>query len=118
MKEYKYNIINDVYDWMISRKKDIEVRILKEKSQAIQVGDIIIFNNLDVVDKYVKVRVINKTIFNDINELLEKFEVSRMMPEHSTSDFIELMNTIYGEELNVKSIVAFEFEYLSSDSDL
>ena len=23
MKEYSYNIINDVYNWMISRKKDI-----------------------------------------------------------------------------------------------
>ena len=45
MKEYSYNIIDDVYNWMISRKKDIEVRILKEKSQAIQVGDIITFNN-------------------------------------------------------------------------
>ena len=31
MKEYTYNIIDDVYRWMISRKKDIEVRILKEK---------------------------------------------------------------------------------------
>ena len=45
MKEYTYNIIDDVYRWMISRKKDIEVRILKEKSEAIQVGDTIIFNN-------------------------------------------------------------------------
>ena len=30
---------------MISRRKNIEVRILKEKSEAIQVGDIITFNN-------------------------------------------------------------------------
>lgn len=29
MKDYTYNIINDIYNWMISRKKDIEVRILK-----------------------------------------------------------------------------------------
>ena len=31
MKEYSYNIINDVYNWMISTKKDIEVRILTDK---------------------------------------------------------------------------------------
>ena len=36
MREYSYNIINDVYNWMISGRKNIEVRILKEKSQAIQ----------------------------------------------------------------------------------
>ena len=66
MKEYSYNIINDVYNWMISRKKDIEVRILKEKSQAIQVGDIITFNNQDIVGKYVKVKITNKTIVDII----------------------------------------------------
>ena len=57
MKEYSYNIINDVYNWMISRKKDIEVRILKEKSQAIQVGDIITFNNQDNIGKFVKTKI-------------------------------------------------------------
>ena len=30
MKEYTYNIINDVYNWMISKEKNIELRILKE----------------------------------------------------------------------------------------
>lgn len=118
MKEYSYNIINDVYNWMISRKKDIEVRILKEKSQAIQVGDIITFNNQDNIGKYVKVKIVNKTIVNDVNELLEKFDVERMMPGHSKEELIELMNNIYGEELNQKQIVAFEFEYLSCDSEV
>ena len=69
MKEYSYNIINDVYNWMISRKKDIEVRILKEKSQAIQVGDIISFNNQDKIGQFIKVKVIKKTIVKNIEEL-------------------------------------------------
>ena len=75
MKKYSYNIINDVYNWMISRKKDMEVRILKEKSQAIQVGDMITFNNQDISGKFVKVKVINKTIVKNIDELLENFDV-------------------------------------------
>lgn len=116
--EYKYNIINDVYYWMISRKKDIEVRILKEKSEAIQPGDYIIFNNQDSVGKYIKVKVVNKTIFNSIEDLLRKFDVNRMMPGHTNEELIELMQKIYGDELSKKQIVAFEFEYLLSDSDL
>ncbi len=118
MKEYSYNIINDVYNWMISRKKDIEVRILKEKSQAIQVGDIITFNNQDSVGKYVKVKIANKTIVDNVYELTEKFETERMMPGHSKEELIELMKNIYGEELNQKQIVAFEFEYLCCDSEV
>ena len=118
MKEYSYNIINDVYNWMISRKKDIEVRILKEKSQAIQVGDIITFNNQDTVGKYVKVKITNKTIVDNVYELTEKFETERMMPGHSKEELIELMKNIYGEELNQKQIVAFEFEYLCCDSEV
>ena len=118
MKEYSYNIINDVYNWMISRKKDIEVRILKEKSQAIQVGDIITFNNQDNIGKYVKVKIINKTLVDNLTELTEKFDVERMMPGHSKEQLIELMQKIYGDELNKKQIVAFEFEYLSCDSNI
>lgn len=116
--EYIYNIIDDVYYWMISRKKDIEVRILKEKSQAIQIGDIITFNNQDDIGKFVKVKVINKTIVDNVEELLEKFDVSRMMPNHSKEELIELMNKIYGKELEQSKIVAFEFTYLSCDNDI
>lgn len=28
--EYTYNILNEVYNWMLSKYKNIEVRILKE----------------------------------------------------------------------------------------
>jgi len=115
MKEYTYNIIDNVYNWMISRKKDIEVRILKEKSQAIQIGDVINFNNQDNIGKFVKVKIINKTIVDNMNELLEKFAVERMMPEHTNQELIDLMEKIYGNELIEKQIVAFEFEYLFSD---
>ncbi len=112
--EYTYNIINDVYDWMISGKKNIEVRILKEKSEAIQIGDYIIFNNQDSEGKYVKVKVINKTIFASLDQLLDSYDINRMMPGYSREDFINLMNKIYGNELVDKKIVAFEFEYLTS----
>lgn len=118
MKEYTYNIINDVYNWMISREKDIEVRILKEKSNSIQIGDTITFNNQDNIGKFVKVKVINKTIVDNVEDLLEKFNVTRMMPSHTNQDLMELMQKIYGDELNKKQIVAFEFEYLSSDNDI
>lgn len=117
MKEYTYNIIGDVYNWMVSKDKDIEIRILKEKPNAIQIGDIITFNNQDSVGKYVKVKVTNKTIVNNIEELLNMYDVNRMMPGHTKEDLINLMNKIYDEELKIKKIVAFEIKYLSCDNE-
>lgn len=118
MKEYFYNINNDVYNWMVSRKKDIEVRLLKEKSMAIQVGDIITFNNQDNNGNFVKTKVISKSIIDDINELLEKFNIERIIPGHNKDDLVNMLEKIYGDELSQKQIVAFEFEYLSCDSEV
>ena len=115
--EYTYNIINDVYNWMLSGKKNIEVRMLKEKSKTIQIGDYITFNNQDSSGKFVKVKVVNKTIVQNIDELLNKFDVERIMPNHTNEELIELMNKIYGEEINKKQIVVFEFEFLSCDKE-
>lgn len=115
--EYKYNIINDVYNWMISRKNNVEVRLLKEKSEKIQIGDYITFNNINYSGKFVKVKIINKTIFNNVEELLLKYDVERIMPGHNTNELIKLINDIYGDELKNKKIVAFEFEYMLCDKD-
>ena len=45
--EYKYKILDEVYYWMLSKQKNIEVRILNEKSEKIQIGDFITFNNIE-----------------------------------------------------------------------
>ena len=58
--EYTYNILDKVYSWMLSKQKNVEVRILKEKSEKIQIGDIITFNNQENEGKYIKAKVINK----------------------------------------------------------
>lgn len=118
MKEYSYNINNDVYNWMISREKDIEVRVLNEKSLTIQIGDIITFNNLDNNGKFVKMRVKEKNLLENINELLTKFSIERIMPRHTKEELIGMLKTIYGDELSKKQIVAFELEYLSCDSTI
>lgn len=44
--EYTYNIYDDIYSLMLSGKKNVEVRLLNEKSEKILVGDFITFNNL------------------------------------------------------------------------
>ena len=45
--EYTYKILDEVYYWMLSKQKNIEIRLLKEKTEKIQAGDFITFNNKD-----------------------------------------------------------------------
>lgn len=116
--EYTYNIINDVYYWMLSKEKNIEVRLLKEKSAKIHIGDYITFNNQDKQGKYIKVKVINKEIFNNSDELLNKYDVNRMMPKHTEEELKELLNKIYGDQLKKRKLVAFEFKYITSDLEI
>ena len=116
--EYTYNIINDVYYWMLSKETNIEVRLLKEKSEKIQIGDYITFNNQDKQGKYIKVKVINKEVFNNSDELLNKYDVNRMMPKYTEEELKELLNKIYGDSLINSKLVVFEFEYITSDLEM
>ena len=115
--EYTYKILDSVYYWMLSKQKNIEVRLLNEKSNKIQVGDFITFINMEHEDKFIKVKIIDKNIFNNVEKLLEKYDINHIMPNHTLKDIKETLIKIYGEESVTKKIVAFKFEYLLSDKD-
>ena len=55
--EYTYKILDKVYYWMLSKQKNIEVRLLNEKSKKIQVGDFITFINIEHEEKFIKVKI-------------------------------------------------------------
>ena len=115
---HSYKILDDVYYWLISWKKNIEVRLLNEKSSNIQIDDYILFNNKAENNKYIKVKVINKNIFNSIDELLNNYDINRIVPNYSKDELIKLLNQIYGNSLIDTKLVAFEFEYITSDLDI
>ena len=64
--EYKYNVYSDIYHLILTGKKNIEVRLLNEKSEKILVGDYITFNNLgnpSTVDTFILTKL-TASIFN------------------------------------------------------
>ena len=48
---YNYRIYNEVYNDIKCKKKDIEFRLLNEKSEKIKLGDLIEFNVVDEPNK-------------------------------------------------------------------
>ena len=108
---FNYRIYQNVYDAMVSGKKNIEVRLLNEKSSQIKNGDEIKFSVVDS-DKYLLVEVTNKYIFKDVEELWKNREMVLSSAINYTKDEVEnKLYEIFGKEkvLNSK-LVGIEFK--------
>ena len=116
--EYTYNILNNIYYFILSGMKTIEVRLLNEKSENILINDYITFYNINSNDRYIKVKVTNKKVYDDVNDLILDNDINKIMPNHTEEELKKLLIKIYGEKLDNHKIVAFEFEYITSDLDI
>ena len=115
--EYTYKILDEVYYWMLSKQKNIEVRLLNEKSEKIQVGDFITFINIANEEQFIKVKITDKNIFDSVEDLLRKYDINHIMPNHTLKDIKEALVKIYGDKSDTQELVAFKFKYLSSDKE-
>lgn len=109
--EFKYRIYKEVYNDMLSEKKNIEFRLLNEKSESIKVGDTIKFIIIDDENKYLVTKVIDKFIYDDLDSLCDSDEYLNNNLDCSKEEFVSLFNKIFGEE-NVRNskIVGFKIE--------
>lgn len=111
--EFKYRICKEVYSDMLSGKKNIEFRLLNEKSGNIRVGDTIKFIIIDDENKYLVTKVIDKFIYDDLDSLCDSDEYLNNNLDCSKEEFVSLFNKIFGEE-NVRNskIVGFKIQVI------
>ncbi len=111
MKHFQYKIYKAVYDDMISGKKTIEFRLLNEKSENIKIGDEIKFIVLDKDDKFVLVEVINKYIYDSVEDLWNHKEIlTNNILNYSKTEFINAFYEIFGrEKVDSSKVVGIEF---------
>ncbi len=110
---YNYKILDDIYSLILTGKKKIEVRLLKEKSNNIKIGDYIVFHVISDYQKCIKTYVKGKEIFNNIDDLLEKENIELILPGSNKEHIKELLEEIYGKELKYGKLVAFHIEKIS-----
>ena len=108
--EYKYKILDEVYKWMITKQKNIEIRPFNEKANSIKIGDYITFYNKENETKYIRTKVIDKKIFNSIEEILKEYDINYIMPNHTIKDIKETLTKIYGENTKIEKYAAFTIE--------
>lgn len=110
----EYRIYKRVYDDMLSGKKNIEFRLLNEKSDKIKPGDKIKFKVLDNDNLYILTNVVEKFIFNNIDELWEHKEIlANNILGYSKEELISAFYDIFGKETVINSkIVGFKFNII------
>ncbi len=110
---YEYRIYKSVYDDMITGKKKVELRLLTDKSAKIKKDDLIRFKVVDD-DKYLLVRVTDKYLFDNIDDLFKhKDIVLQSAKDYTKEELTQALYEIFGKDnvLNSKIVgIAFELE--------
>lgn len=111
---YEYKIYNEVYSSMISGEKTIEFRLLNDKSKKINIGDKIKFTVVND-DKYIIVEVLDKYIFNDIDDLWNNKELlNNNILNYTKEELKNKFYEIFGKDEVLKGkIVGIKFKLLN-----
>lgn len=105
----EYRVLKEVYDDMVSGNKDTEIRLLNEKSSNIKIGDIIRFKVLDNEEIYVDTKVVNLTIYNNVEEVWEKRK-NLLSTINTFEDFRKIFYSIYTKEkVDRSKIIGIQF---------
>lgn len=110
MKHFEYKIYDSVYKDMITGKKNVEFRLLNEKSSQIKIGDEIKFSVINNEEKHLLVEVTNLYIYNNIEELWDSKEIINNHLDYTKEEFIDTFYQIFGKEKATNSkIIGIEF---------
>lgn len=110
----EYKIYKEVYDEILSGRKTIEFRLLNDKSDKIKIGDIINFSVLNDEMLNLKVIVIDKIVFDDLDELWNNKEYLESNISFANKEgFVNAFYNIFGEEKVIASkIVGIKFNVI------
>lgn len=109
MNRFEFRIYDNVYKDIIDGNKRIEFRLLNEKTESIKIGDEILFKVLDS-DKTILVKVINKYLYNNIDELWNSKERNNNILNYNKEELTKVFYNIFGKEkVKNSKIVGFEF---------
>lgn len=110
---FEYRIYEEVYNHMLSGKKKIEFRLLNEKSRNIQIGDKIKFIVANNEEKYLIAKVIDKYIYDTLEDLWNDKDRLNNSLNYTKEEFINAFNNIFDEENVSKSkIVGLKIKVL------
>ncbi len=103
---------DEIFDLVKYGSKNIEIRLYDEKRKKLNVGDTLIFYKNEDESKKVIAEVEELNIFDNIEELVNNYDLRNMYFENSSKEeLISIFNEIYSKDKQEEyKVVAIKFE--------
>lgn len=106
----EYKVLKEVYDDMVSGKKDTEIRLLNEKSSNIEINDTIRFKILGNESIYVDTKVIGLKIYNNVDEVWNDRK-DLLSTINTLDDFKSIIYSIFTKEkVDNSKLIGIQFK--------
>ena len=72
--EHSMKLYVEPFEAVRNNRKTIEIRLNDEKRQSIKIGDTIVFTNIESPEKKMKVKVLEKRVFDTFQQLFNYYD--------------------------------------------
>lgn len=102
----------EVFEIVLNKIKDVEVRVNDLKRRKLNIGDTLIFLKRPEEKEQIKAKVINLVYFNNFQEVIDYYDMKRIYLSNTTKEeYISLMHQFYSsKEVKEWGVVAIEFK--------
>ena len=108
----EFHLDSDIFDIIVNKDKNIEIRLNDEKRRKLKVGDTLVFlKRPDDIEK-ISATVTNLVYFDNFSDVTNYYDMKRIYLDNtSKEDYINLMKRFYSdEEVSKYGVVAIEFK--------
>lgn len=110
--EYKMRLISEYFDAINWGTKRVEIRLNDEKRQPINIGDHIIFEEVENPNNKLETIVESRKLFDNFEELIDSYDIKYLGKKTDTKEkLLEILNNFYTKEEQMKyKCLALEVE--------
>ena len=108
----EFHLDSDIFDIIVNKDKDVEIRLNDEKRRKLKIGDTLVFLKRPDDIESISATITNLVYFNSFIDVTNYYDMKRIYLEETTKDeYINLMKKFYSdEEVSKYGVVAIEFK--------
>jgi ASC-1-like (ASCH) protein len=105
---------SDIFDIIVNKDKDVEIRLNDEKRRKLKIGDKLVFLKRPDDIESISATVTNLVYFDSFIDVTNYYDMKRIYLDNtSKEDYINLMKRFYSdEEVSKYGVVAIEFKLI------